>query len=347
MQRGLGGHDQLEADRADDQDGAEHDQRLHRAGDREQDGGKAEQAGQHVGDGDGLLLAEAHVDKPVVNVAAVGLHRALVVRHAADDREADVKDRQAQDQEGHGKGDDRVGLKQALDRDRGKDEAQEGGARVAHEDLGRVEVIGHEAEAGAGQSRHHDGDLRIRDHEGNDQQVHRRDRGDAAGQTVEAVDKVDRVRDRNDPDDRDRIGPHAEIPVGIVAAAEGIRDAADADVAVEDHDAGGQELYDELELGAEGILVVKDAEDDDDDGAEQDRGQAAVDLPGKRQNGQEKRQEDRQAAHAGDRHLVHPAVVLRDVHDTHLLREHLDKRRGPEGDHKRTDQRQAGADHEV
>ena len=40
-------------------------------------GREAEDRRQHIGDGDGLLLREAHVDQAVVDMAAVGVHGAL------------------------------------------------------------------------------------------------------------------------------------------------------------------------------------------------------------------------------------------------------------------------------
>ena len=74
---------------------------------------------------------------------------------------AGVKDGQAQHQEGHHKGDDGVELEQALDGHGGQNIAQEGGAGVAHEHLGGVHVVGHEAHAGPHQGRHHHGHLAL------------------------------------------------------------------------------------------------------------------------------------------------------------------------------------------
>ena len=70
---------------------------------------------------------------------------------------AGVKDGQAQHEEGHGKGDDGVELEQALDGHHRQHKAQEGGARVPHKDLGRVQVIGQKAHAAARQGGHEDG----------------------------------------------------------------------------------------------------------------------------------------------------------------------------------------------
>ena len=62
-------------DRAHHDHGADEDQGLHLAVIRQHDGRHAENGREHIGDGDGLLLAEAHVDQAMVHMAAVGMHR--------------------------------------------------------------------------------------------------------------------------------------------------------------------------------------------------------------------------------------------------------------------------------
>ena len=137
--------DRADADGGNDKDCADQNQRLQLARGRQQHGGKAEDRRQHIDDGDGLLLRKAHVDQPVVYMTAVGGHRVLPLCNAAQECEADVKDRQAEDQKRHRERDDGIELKQARDRQRGKDIAEEGRAGVAHEDLGGVHVVGDEA----------------------------------------------------------------------------------------------------------------------------------------------------------------------------------------------------------
>ena len=89
----------------------------------------------------------------MVHMAAVGMHRALALGDAADDREADIEDRQTEHKERHGKRDDRIHLEQAVDGDGREHKAEECRAGVAHEDLCRVEIIRDEARARADDGR--------------------------------------------------------------------------------------------------------------------------------------------------------------------------------------------------
>ena len=86
-----------------------------------------------------------------MQVAAVGVEGALPVGDAPEEGEGRVRERDGQGEHRHDEADDRVELEQAEDRHGREDEAQQLRAHVAHEDLGGVEVIGHEAEAGAHQ----------------------------------------------------------------------------------------------------------------------------------------------------------------------------------------------------
>ena len=89
--------------------------RLDRAARRQHHGGKSKDTADDVQRRDGLLLVEAHVDEAVVDVSAVRRHRVLPVGKAADDGKADVKNGDAQHQEGHGKGDDGIQLEADVD----------------------------------------------------------------------------------------------------------------------------------------------------------------------------------------------------------------------------------------
>ena len=64
---------------------------------------------EHIGNGHGLLLVKAHIDEPVVDVSPVCRHGVLPLGNPPQKGEADVKDRDAQHQERHGKGNDGVG----------------------------------------------------------------------------------------------------------------------------------------------------------------------------------------------------------------------------------------------
>ena len=142
-------------------------------------------------------------------MTAVGMHRALPLRNAADHRKADIKNRQTQHQKRHGEGDHGIGLEQTENGDGSEHKAQEGGAGVAHKDRRRVEVIGNEADASADNGgkqdcRRHRRSVGNQDKR-NNQHGTRRDCGDARCQSVQPVNKVDGVRNGDDPNHADGI----------------------------------------------------------------------------------------------------------------------------------------------
>lgn len=123
---------------------------------------QAQHSRQHVCDGHRLLLGKAHIDEAVVNVPPVRLHGVLVLGQAADDGKADVKNGDAQHQEGHGKGDDGIQLEHPLDGQGGQNKSQECGACVPHKDLGGVKIIGQEPQAGPQKGSYHNGNVALR-----------------------------------------------------------------------------------------------------------------------------------------------------------------------------------------
>ena len=72
--------------------------------------GQAQNGTDHVEDGHRLLLVKAHVNQPVMHMTAVRRHGALALGQPPQDSKAGVKQRQAQHQEGHRKGNDGVKL---------------------------------------------------------------------------------------------------------------------------------------------------------------------------------------------------------------------------------------------
>ena len=167
-----------------------------------------------------------------MDVAPVGGHGVLALGQTADDRKAHIEEGHAQDQERDHEGDHRVHLEQALDGDGGQHEAQEGGAGVAHEDLGGVEVIGDEADAGTQQRRQHHGDTLLPQQQGDDQHGGGGDAADANGQAVQTVDEVDGVGHQHNPEDRHGTRHPAQVKGHH---GEGIGHIADL-AAVEHHD---------------------------------------------------------------------------------------------------------------
>ena len=254
---------------------------------------------------------------------------------AADEGESRVENRQTQNQEGHHEGDDRIVLEQALDGHGGQNEAQEGGSGVAHEHLGGVEVIGHEAHAGAHQRGHDHGHFLI-DHQGDDQHGGGGDGGDAVGKAVQSVDQVDGVGDGHDPDDRKGHGQAAQYPVEAVRENVGVGESQNGD-AVGGGDGGGHNLDDEFQHGGQGHDIVHNAQHHDDNGAQQDALHLRRDG-NKQQDAHHEADANGQTAQTGDRFLVHAAVVLGDIDRTDLICQHTHDRCDGQGDQPCTDQ---------
>ena len=261
-----------------------------------------------------------------MHMAAVSVHGTLAVGNAADEGKTGVEDGQAQHQEGHGKGDNGIELEQAVDRHHRQDITQEGGAGVAHEDLGGVHVVGQKADTPAGQGGHEQGHVPLADHQGDDQQRHGADGGDTAGQAVQAVDQVDGVGDGNDPQHRHRDGQPAQVPVQIGRKDVGIGQGLD-DVARQHRHQGGTDLDQKLQLSAQSIDIVKNTQHYDDGGAQQHSPHLGVQIQ-EEQYAEQEAQVNGKASHPGNRMIVHPAVVLGHVHRAHLKGQALDHRRG-------------------
>ena len=291
---------------------------------------QAEHGADAVEDGHGLLLAEAHVDEPVMDVPPVRLHGVLPVADPAQDGKDGVEKGQGQHQEGEQEGDDGVGLEHADDGHGGQHITQQQGPRIPGKDLGRVEVIGDEAQAGARQGRHDDGHVPFADQQGDHQHSHASDAADPHGQTVQPVDQVDGIGHQNDPEDGDG---HAEPAQDQPALGKqvGVGEDLDAD-AVAHGDAGGDQLQDELRPPLEGVDVVNDPGGHHHHAAQQHAPHLDVDL-GEDQGRQQKAQEHGQAAQTGDGMVVHPPPVLGHVHGAHLLGEDLHQRCGGEAHH--------------
>ena len=86
----------------------------------------------------------------------------------------------------------------------GQHEPEEERAGVSHVDPRRMEVVAEEAERAASEADGQRGDEELpvlgRDHE----ERARGNRGDTGGQPVHVVEEVERVRDADDPEHRDR-----------------------------------------------------------------------------------------------------------------------------------------------
>jgi len=273
---------------------------------------------------------------------AVGHHGVLPLGDAAQEGKADVKDRHAENKKRHREGDDRVELEQARDRERRQNIAKERRAGVAHENLGWIHVVGNKAEAGAEKCRQNDRNIHFGDKKRNHHQRSRGNGRDADGEAVETIDKIDGVRDRHDPDDRDRDRQPAEIPVGRAAEHVGIGQKLD-DAAVIDRHSGRRNLHKQLRQRLERHDIIQHAQNHDHDGAEQNALHRAVDL-GENQDRKQKREKDCEAAQARNRHLVHPPVVFRDIDGSHFIGKGFDHRCGKKRHDRRDPHRQQHID---
>ena len=315
------------------------DHRARRAAGRQHHGGEAEDAAHHVQRRHRLLLVEAHVDEPVMDVSAVRRHGVLTVGDAAHDGKKRVEHRQAQDQERYRERDDGVVLEKALYGDRCERIAQKRRARVPHEHLRGIAVIGHEADARARERRHDERDLPLRDQQRDHQHRHGADDRHAVGKPVQPVDEVDRVRDAHDPQHRDRNRRPAQRPVRLVAEQVRVGQHVYHDPVV-NRDQRREDLHEELEPRAQRRDVVHHAEHDDDDRALQNAAQLPVDGD-KDQQAHDKAEEDREAAEARHRLFVHAPVVLRHVDRADLIGERLYQRADEIAQHHGAQQRLA------
>ena len=115
-----------------------------------------------------------------------------------------IKNRQAENQERYRKRDDCVEFEQTHDGHGRQHVAEEGRAGVAHEDLSRVEVVRHKADARASERRHRDGNRHVAGQQCNGKHGNRRDRRNTDRKSVQTVNQVYRIRDADNPDNRGR-----------------------------------------------------------------------------------------------------------------------------------------------
>ena len=252
-------------------------------------------------------------------------HAAAVAAH---DGEGRVENRQAECEDRHDQRNRRGALDGADDRDAREHEAEELAARVAHEDLGRIEVVVEEAEGCACESGRQHGDEDDALLQGHEEDRDGRNRRDACGEAVEAVDEVDRVRQADEPEDCRRDGEELEVDV----VAERVRDEVDADIKGKDEHTGRDDLAQEFHLGRQIDVVVDEADDEDDRAADQEADDLVEDLRrdlGEGQDAEDCHHEseiDANAANARNRLLVDLSRI-RGIHCPRFPRKADDTRR--------------------
>ena len=269
----------------------------------------------------GLLLVEALLDKPVLDVACVGLGNGRMAASTAHDGGKRVDDGHAGDDERHNEGRGRRDAVDAQQRDDAEQKAQHVRAAVAHENRCRVEVVAQKAQAAAGKDAGKHGGVNLVGLVGQIEHCGAGDGRDAGRKAVEPVDEVDDVGEGHEVDDRDGVGEPSD---GNELGREGVGDIAD-------YQAGGsgcacgENLSQQFLARLEVAHVVDGArEEDNDDGNGQQLVVDALQLHVRNKDGgppkqlgsrhlhrygSHKSQRDADAAHAGNRYLVDASFV--------------------------------------
>ena len=253
-------------------------------------------------------VRQAVVHEPVRAVVAAALVERAPLEQSHDRDERRIQDRDGEDEQGQDEGRDRrlSHLQGRRDAARGEREAEDLAAGVAHEDPRgplAAQVEGQERDAGAEQRERddEDGDVRVQ-RCGVDREEQRGDRGEHRGEAVHVVEHVERVRQPDQPQRREREGE----PV--------IRDDRHLEAGREDY-CRGAELDDELDDRRHAEDVVEHAGDEEHRAARDDPEHLLV-RAGDRADGDRcadsdcEAGEDADAAEVGRRPVV-PAVLAR------------------------------------
>ena len=219
--------------------------------------------------------------------------------------EGGVERRHREDHQWEEQRDDSGRLQHALDRDAREQQAEEVGARVAHEDRGRVEVVAQEAHGRARHRRRQDPGFIAIQRERNHREGDGGDRAHPRGQPVDAVGEVHDVHHRDHADQREQYPPVAEVE----RVDERQRDVLDPHVG-EHGDGGGRELAGELyDRGQPALLHIVHGADQRYGGGARENA-AGLPAPGNQHEraGQHTGQ-DRQPAEAGGGRVVQAALA--------------------------------------
>ena len=98
-------------------------------------------------------------------------------------------------------------------------------------------------------------------------------------------------------------------------------------IAREHRHQGGADLDEELQLGAQGVDIIKNAQHNDNGSSQQHPAHGRGKIQ-KDQHAEQEAQINGKSAHPGNGVIVHPAVVLRHVHRAHFKGQALDHRCG-------------------
>ena len=262
-------------------------------------------------------------------MALVRVEGALAVGDAPAEGKDCVGEGQGQRQHGHEEGEHGVELEQAHNGGGGQNEAQQLGAHVPHEYLGRVHVVGHKAQTGPGEGYQDDGDHRLRHQQGDYQHRGGAYGGHAHRQPVQAVYQVHGVGATHYPYYGKGDGQMADVNSSLLRKDVGVGDGVE-DQAGAYGDYCRQQLGGQLCPGVEVYYIVHGAHHRYYNSAHQ----KAHDLGGhihKEQQTYYKAKENGQAAHTGNGVVVDSAAVFRHIHCSHLFGKFLYRRGHKEG----------------
>src|SRR6266550_3658979 len=287
----------------------------------------SEERGHQVDQEDGLLVREPDVEKPMVEMSAVGCEGRLSREDATNENVERVDDRNAEHEECGG---DLRGAEDRQDRQHRSEEHDAGGPEKQSR---RMEVEEQETSDRASEREPHPRDERLGDlrEKREASEGERGDRCDTGGETVQTVDEVECVVHPDDPQHRERDGG-GERQLNQAIGQRVIHEV-DMDAGEHDH-RGDDDLTEELPASAELQQIV----DETDRHPEQrgDRGQResrradllrneegmareSVDEPEGEDRGSEC-DRDRETAGAWDRTRMAPAAA-RDVEHSNLPRD--------------------------
>ena len=251
-------------------------------------------------------LPEADAHEAVMQVVGVGRPERAAVLDAVQQHERRVEDRHQQherrEQQRHGG----RGLEHALDRDQRQQVAERERAGVAHEHARRMEVVAQEAEARARQRGGEQRRAAAVEREREDRERGGRDRPDAGRQPVHAVDEVEAVHQRDDPEHRHRVLQHSQVERVQQRQRQVVDRRAGGDRDGCCHELAG-ELRDRVDLEA----VVEQADRRADAGADQDRVRAPAQRRLQQQHRDRHGGEHRDPAAEGDRPVCRRRSELR------------------------------------
>src|SRR5208283_2617112 len=185
---------------------------------------------------------------------------------APQDGERRFQDRQAERYNRNGDGNDGRSLLGSGQGQRAQQEADEQTARIAKKDGGGVEVVAQKAKDRPGQSNRHHRDERVSAEQRDYELDQRRKQGRTCSQTIQAVNQVERVGDGQDPQNGER---QTNEPRQFVLTEQ------DGDIqnaqAANEEQSGCERLNSELDVGADRVKVVVDAEKKNDRRRHQNR----------------------------------------------------------------------------